>query len=111
MFALHHRVMPIRIEVISEDDCTNPQARTYAEYRLFAALAPHTRQVRSARVTLRRDERNGTCDAVVCAVAVGLTPRGSIRTDASSAHAYEAINRAVDRIGDLLVHRTRDESI
>jgi ribosome-associated translation inhibitor RaiA len=99
----------MRIEVIAEDDCGTAQARSYAEYRLFAALTRHTRYVRSARVTLRRDEHNGTC-AVVCAVTVGLTSEGSVRTNASAAHAYAAINCAVDRIGDLLRDRAGESS-
>jgi ribosome-associated translation inhibitor RaiA len=104
MFALRDGVTPVRIEVIAEDDCGNAQVRSYAEYRLFAALARHTRQVRSARVTLLRDEHNGTCD-IVCAITVGLTSEGTVRTHASAAHAYAAINCAVDRIGDLLRDR------
>ena len=53
---------PMRIEVIGEDESSNAQARTYAGYRVFAALAQHTQHVRGARVVLRRDKRNGTCD-------------------------------------------------
>jgi ribosome-associated translation inhibitor RaiA len=87
----------MRIEVIGEDDSSNAQARTYAEYRVFAALAQHTQHVRGARVVLRRDAREGTCDNVVCAV--------TIRTRACGAHAYAAINRAVEQVGDLMRRR------
>ena len=92
----------MRIDVIGEDESSNAQARTYAEYRVFAALAQHTHHVRGARVVLRRDKRNGRCDTVACAVTVALVPSGSVRTRAYGQHAYAAINRAVERIGDLM---------
>ena len=95
----------MRIEVIGEDESSNAQARTYAEYRVFAALARHTQHVRGARVVLRRDEREGTCDDVVCAVTIALEPSGCIRTRACGGHAYAAINRAVQRVGDLMRRR------
>ena len=60
---------PMRIEVIGEDESSNTQARTYASLGV-AALAQHTQHVRSARVVLRRDARDRTCDSVVCAVTV-----------------------------------------
>jgi ribosome-associated translation inhibitor RaiA len=95
----------MRIEVIGEDDSSNAQARTYAEYRVFAALARHTQHVRGARVVLRRNARDGTCDDVVCAVTIELEPSGCVRTRACGGHAYAAINRAVERVGDLMRRR------
>lgn len=95
----------MRIEVIGEDESSNVQARIYAEYRVFAVLARHTSRVRGARVVLQRDERNRTCDTVVCAVTVALEPSGSVRTRSRGQHAYEAINRAVERLGDLMRRR------
>jgi ribosome-associated translation inhibitor RaiA len=103
------RLVPLElmhIEVIGEDESSSAQARTYAEYRVFAALARHTPRVRSARVVLRRRERDDTCDTVVCAVTVALVPSGSVRTRACGRHAYAAIDRAVERIGDLMRRRT-----
>ena len=99
-------VDPMHIEVIDKDESSNAQARVYAEYRLFAALARHAQRVRDARLVLRRVERNGACDAVVCAVTVTLEPSGYSRTRGSGPHAYAAINRAVERIGDLMRRRT-----
>jgi ribosome-associated translation inhibitor RaiA len=96
---------PIRIEVIGEDESSNAEARTYAEYKVFAALAQHAQQVRGARVVLRWDTRKGTCDSVACAVTVALVPSGSIRTRACGPHAYAAINRTVERLGDLMRRR------
>jgi ribosome-associated translation inhibitor RaiA len=94
----------IRIEVVGEDDSSNAQARTYAEYRVFAALARHTQHVRGAKVVLRR-ARDGTCENVVCAVTIALEPSGYVRTRACGGHAYAAINRAVERVGDLMRRR------
>jgi ribosome-associated translation inhibitor RaiA len=92
----------MRIEVIGEDGSSDAQARTYAEYRVFAALARHMPHVRGARVVLRRNEVGRKCEPVVCAVTVALAPSGSARTRAGGQHAYAAINRAVQRIGDLM---------
>ena len=95
---------PMLIEVTG-DDPSNAQARAYAEYRVFAALVRHTSRVRCARVVLQRDERKGTCDTVMCAVTVALEPSGSVRTRSRGQHAYEAINRAVERLGALMRRR------
>ena len=94
----------MRVEVIGEDESSNVQARTYAEYRVFAALARHAR-VRGARVVLRRDQRIGTCDTVVCTVTVALEPSGSVRTRSRGQHVYQAINGAVERLGGLMRRR------
>ena len=99
-------VEPMRIEIIDHDESSHAQARVYAEYRLFAALARYAQFVRGARIVLRRVERDGACDAVVCAVTVALEPSGYSRTRGSGPHAYAAINRAVERIGDLMRRRT-----
>ena len=95
----------MRIDVIGEDESSNLQARTYAEYKVFAALAQHTQHVRGARVVLRRSKPNGTCDSVACAVTVALVPSGSVCTSANGPHAYAAINRTVERLGDLMRRR------
>jgi ribosome-associated translation inhibitor RaiA len=96
----------MHIEVIAEDESINAQARTYAEYRVFTALARHIQHLRGARVVVRPDERDATRDTVVCAVTVALEPSGSIRTRARGRHAYAAIDRAAERIGDLMRRRT-----
>ena len=95
----------MRIEVIGDNESSNVEARTYAEYRVFATLARHIRCVGGVRVVLRRDDRDATGDAVVCAVTVTLKPSGSVRTRAREHHAYAAIDRAAERIGDLMRHR------
>jgi ribosome-associated translation inhibitor RaiA len=99
-------VESMHIEVIGDDESSSAQARTYAEYRVFAALARHTRRVSSAVVVLRPRARKGTGDTVVCVVTIALVPTGSVRTRACGRHAYAAINRVVERIGDLMRRRT-----
>jgi ribosome-associated translation inhibitor RaiA len=94
--------MAMRIEVIGTDDSTTPQARAYAEYRFFAALARHTRVIRRVRVVLAHAERNGSAGSVTCAVDVMLEPSGSARARAREPHAFGAIDRAAERIGDLM---------
>jgi ribosome-associated translation inhibitor RaiA len=87
----------MRIHVLAEDGIS-PQARTYAEYRVFAALSQivDTEQVRDARVVLRPMKRQGGGEAVSCTVTVALDPAGALRVRTAGAHAYAAINRAVD---------------
>ena len=71
----------------------------------FAALARHAQRVRRARVVLRWVARDGTNDIVVCVVTVTLEPSGFVRTRAQGQHAYAAINRAAERIGELMRRR------
>ena len=89
----------MRIEVVGED-MISAQARTYAEYRVFAALTQitKTQKVRRARVVLRSVDGEGSCDRVICTVTVALDGSDSLRVRTTGAHAYAAINRAVERI-------------
>jgi hypothetical protein len=89
----------MHIEVIG-DDSISPQARTYAEYRVFAALTQPAggERVRMARVHLRGSSRNGTCDAVTCTVTVALNGSNQVRLRTVGSHAYAAINGAVERL-------------
>lgn len=87
----------MRIEVLGGDTISS-QARTYAEYRVFAALARSAEKVRRARVVLRALDRCGGCGGVACTVTVALEGTGSIRIRTKGAHAYAAINRAIERI-------------
>ena len=76
------------------------QARTYAEYRVFAALTQFmdAEKVRRARVALRPVDRGRGCDSIACTVTVALEGADSIRIRATGPHGYAAINRAVERI-------------
>ena len=89
----------VRIEVLG-GDAISSQARAYAEYRVFAALTQITEseQVRHARVVLRSVNGGGSCDRVSCTVTVALDGLNSLRIRTIGAHAYAAINRAVERI-------------
>lgn len=89
----------MRIEVIAED-AVNPQARTYAEYRVFAALTQFADadKVRNVRVTLRKMSADRDCGDVACTVTVALEGSDSLRIRTLGPHAYAAINRAVERI-------------
>lgn len=92
----------MRIEVIAED---HQQARTYAEYKVFAALVRHAPQVRGARVVLQHDSNGYACNSVACAVTVAFDPAGSVRAEARGPHAFAAVNRTVERLGHILGER------
>ena len=89
----------MRIEVIG-DDTISQQARTYAEYRVFAALTHFTNAatVRRVRVVLRPIRLRTGCEDIACTVTVALEGLDSFRIRTTGPHAYAAINRAVERI-------------
>jgi ribosome-associated translation inhibitor RaiA len=88
-----------RILVLADDQSINPQARSYAEYRVFAAVARHLRCVRRVRIVLRSaEEKPSREDRVGCAITVGLEPSGSLRIRAKGSHVYAAINNAVEQL-------------
>jgi ribosome-associated translation inhibitor RaiA len=89
----------MHIEVQTHDDIS-PQARTYAEYRLFAALSQlvGSDRVRSARVVLRRAKLKHGCEGVSCTLTVAVGGAGVLRIRTTDHHAYAAINRAVERL-------------
>jgi ribosome-associated translation inhibitor RaiA len=94
-----------RIHVITDNHSVSRQARTYAEYRVFAVVARHTPNVRRVRVVLHGTEDSCTCVGMTCAVTVALEPSGSVRIRATGAHTYAAINRAVERLGVAMGRR------
>ena len=89
----------VRIEVLG-GETISPQARAYAEYRVFAALTQITesQQVRRARVVLRSVNGGRSCDRVSCTVTVSLDGLEPLRVRTIGAHAYAAINRAMERL-------------
>jgi hypothetical protein len=87
----------MRIEVFGEDTISS-QARAYAEYRVFGAIVRSGANVRGARVVLRALDRCGGCGGVACTVTVALEGRDPVRIRTTGAHAYAAINRAIERI-------------
>jgi ribosome-associated translation inhibitor RaiA len=89
----------MRIQVLG-DDTIGQQARTYAEYRVFAALtqllgADH---VRNASVVLRQVNRRGDGAVVTCMVTVTWEGSNTTRVRTTGNHPYAAINRAVERL-------------
>jgi ribosome-associated translation inhibitor RaiA len=103
------QVLPLSLDMnriaVVGDQSISAQARTYAEYRVFAALTRHGQPFRRIRVLLREKNDPGRCDAVTCSVAVALEPSASVRIRATGSHVYAAINRAIDRLGEALGER------
>jgi ribosome-associated translation inhibitor RaiA len=97
-----NRIFVIGNEFISRE------ARIYAEYRVFSVLTRHIQDFRRARVLLRGKDRADTCHKVTCAVTVALKPSGSLRIRVRGPHAYAAINRAVERLDEML---SRDPNV
>jgi ribosome-associated translation inhibitor RaiA len=89
----------MRIEVRG-DRAISPQARTYAEYRLFAALTQltQTNHVRRAVVRLREIQPGRGSAGIACTITVTRTGFQPIRIRTIGSHAYAAINTAVDRL-------------
>ena len=89
----------MRIEVIG-DDTISRQARTYAEYRVFAALTQITNadKVRHVRVLLRPIRSRTACEDIACNVTVALEGSDSLPDPNNRPYAYAAINRVVERI-------------
>ena len=87
----------MRIEVQGGDPIS-AQARTYAEYRLLAALTQsRAERVRLARLVLRQTERT-SCASVVCSVTVAFIGSRTLRIRTTGGHAYAAVNRAIERL-------------
>ena len=88
----------MRIEVIGEGTISQ-QARTYAEYRVFAALTQFAEADTIQRVrVLLRPAKLGSRESIACAVTVALEGSEWFRIRTTGPHAYAAINRAVERI-------------
>lgn len=89
----------MRIDIVTAGTISQ-QARTYAEYRLFAALTQFLEAdaVRRVRVLLRPTKLGISCEAVACTVTVTMEGANTFRIRTTGTHAYAAINRAVRRI-------------
>jgi ribosome-associated translation inhibitor RaiA len=89
----------MRIEVAGSDTIGR-QARSYAEYRVFATLTRflETEKVRHVRVMLRTTKLPGGCEVIACTLTVALDGADSLRIRTKGPHAYAAINRAVERL-------------
>jgi len=66
------------------------------------------RVIRSVRVVLAHAGRNDNADCVTCVVNLVLESDGSACSRARGPHAHSAIDRAAERIGDLMARRTTE---
>ena len=91
----------MRIEVLGEHSISQ-QARTYAEYRLFAVLTQvfDIGRVRHARLEMRRTKHKENCETVSCTVTIEIDTGDIIRIRTTGDHPYAAINCAVERLRD-----------
>ena len=102
----------MRIRVLG-DDTISRQARTYAEYRVFAALTQFAgaEHVRYVRVVLRRANRSGDGEGVTCLVTVTLAGSNPMRVRTTGDHPYAAINRAAERLRTASISERIDWAI
>ena len=91
----------MRIEVRGEHSISQ-QARSYAEYRLFAVLSQvvDTGRVRHARLALRRTKHRRDSESVSCTVTIEIDSDDTFRIRTTGDHPYAAINRAMERLSD-----------
>jgi ribosome-associated translation inhibitor RaiA len=94
----------MRIAVTDIGRTFGRQTRAYAEYRVFSSLARFSEVVREANVALTPLSREG--DAVRCLVTIIREDGDRLRVSARGRHAYDAINRAAQRIGDAARRHT-----
>ena len=93
----------MRVYVSSQSPAFGPQILAYAEYRLFAVLARYA-GVRGARVVLQ-DEADG----VRCSVTIDFDSTASARARVKGAHAVGTIDRAAERVLQLMRRRFQPE--
>ena len=89
----------MHIQVIG-DESISRQARTYAEYRLFAALSEvfSTQRIHSAFLELTRTESPRGRPHVVCVVTIAADSGECLRIRTRDGHPSAAINSAVAKI-------------
>ena len=91
----------MRIDVLGGHSISQ-QARSYAEYRLFAVLSQvvDTGRVRHARLVLRRNKHGRDSESVSCTVTIAIDRDDIFRIRTTGDHPYAAINHAVERLSD-----------
>ena len=89
----------MKIEVTDISRTFGRQTRAYAEYRIFSSVAAFSHVVREVTVALTSSDSSRS---VVCSVLVGLETDVPVQVTARGRHAYDAINRAADRIGPAM---------
>ena len=93
----------MKIEVTDIARRFGRQTRAYAEYRIFSSLSRFSDVVREAAVSLTPATRGNT---VACCVVITFEAGVPVRVTAQGRHAYDAINRAAQRIGPALRRHT-----
>ena len=93
----------MRVHVSSPTAAINPQILAYAEYRLFAVLARYA-DVRGARAVLR--EADG---GVRCSITIDFDSAASARARVKGPHAAGTIDRATERVVQLMRRRFQPE--
>ena len=94
----------MRVHVSSPGAAINPQILAYAEYRLFGVLARYA-AVRGTRVVLRCGADGG----VRCSVTIDFDSTASARASVKGVHAVGAIDRAADRVAELMRRRFQSD--
>jgi antibiotic biosynthesis monooxygenase (ABM) superfamily enzyme len=94
----------MRVYVSSPDAAISPQMLAYAEYRVFAVLARYD-GVRGARVILRQAGDG----AVRCTVMIDFDAAASARAGATGPNAAGTIDRAAERVVQLMRRRFQPE--
>ena len=89
----------MKIEVTDISRTFGRQTRAYAEYRIFSSLAAFSNVVRQVTVSLTS---GATGHSVECSVLVALHTGVPVQVTSSGRHAYDAINRAADRLAPAL---------
>ena len=92
----------MRIHVIGAATGTGADIRAYAEYRVFARLAPLVRDISSVRVVLSRSRTDGSTS---CALAADLGAAGSVRTRARRVQPTRAVDEAAERLLAAAIRR------
>ena len=90
----------MRIDVRTGQGPFDEQTRAYAEFRIFSALARFGRRIDAATMVLTR--LSDGAGWITCGVSIAFAGGGRLRVRSRGGHAYDAINRAVDRVSDLL---------
>jgi hypothetical protein len=100
--------LKVRIE-IRDDGQLGAQTHAYAEYRVFAALAPLGNVVQHVMITLALADVSGAHPVsgarLVCTVSVTTGPGQRAEVRAKGWHPYEAIDRAAARVRKVLLLR------
>jgi hypothetical protein len=94
----------MRVYVSSPTAAINRQVLAYAEYRLFAVLARYA-GVRGARVLFQDDADGG----VRCSITIDFDATASARARVKGPHAAGTIDRAAERVVQLMRRRLQPE--